>query len=54
MTQPGTRGWIDVSVIVRHGMPHRPDNPPIVLERAILRPLGGHQPGPAAPAEAAP
>ena len=35
MTQPGTRGWIDVSVTVRHGMPHWPDNPPIVLERVM-------------------
>jgi len=26
-------GWIDVSVTVRHGMPHWPDNPPVVLER---------------------
>lgn len=35
MTQPGARGWIDVSVTVRHGMPHWPDNPPIVLERVM-------------------
>jgi len=28
-------GWIDVSVTVRHGMPHWPDNPPIILERAM-------------------
>ncbi len=28
-------GWIDVSVTVRAGMPHWPDNPPIVLERAM-------------------
>jgi arylformamidase len=28
-------GWIDVSVTVRHGMPHWPDNPPVVLERAM-------------------
>jgi arylformamidase len=27
--------WIDVSVTVRHGMPHWPDDPPIVLERAL-------------------
>lgn len=27
--------WIDVSVTVRHGMPHWPDNPPIVLERVM-------------------
>ena len=25
--------WLDVSVTVRHGMPHWPGNPPIVLER---------------------
>ena len=35
MTQPGVTGWIDVSVTVRHGMPHWPDNPPIVLERVM-------------------
>ena len=34
MTLTG-EGWIDVSVTVRHGMPHWPDNPPIVLERAM-------------------
>jgi arylformamidase len=28
------RSWIDVSVTVRSGMPHWPDNPPIYLERA--------------------
>jgi arylformamidase len=28
------RPWIDVSVTVRTGMPHWPDNPPIYLERA--------------------
>jgi arylformamidase len=27
--------WIDVSVTVRHGMPHWPGNPPIVLERVL-------------------
>jgi arylformamidase len=27
--------WIDVSVTVRHGMPHWPDNPPIVLQRVL-------------------
>ena len=27
--------WIDVSVTVRHGMPHWPGNPPIVLERSM-------------------
>ena len=35
MTQPVVTGWIDVSVTVRHGMPHWPDNPPIVLERVM-------------------
>ena len=35
MTIPDESGWIDVSVTVRHGMPHWPDNPPIVLERAM-------------------
>ena len=34
MTQPGVTDWIDVSVTVRHGMPHWPDNRPIVLEAA--------------------
>ena len=28
-------GWIDVSVTVRHGMAHWPDNPPVILERAM-------------------
>jgi arylformamidase len=27
--------WIDASVTVRHGMPHWPGNPPIVLERVL-------------------
>ena len=35
MTQPGVTELIDVSVTVRHGMPHWPDNPPIVLERVL-------------------
>jgi arylformamidase len=35
MTQPDATDWIDVSVTVRHGMPHWPDNPPIVLERVM-------------------
>jgi kynurenine formamidase len=35
MTGPDATGWIDVSVTVRHGMPHWPDNPPIVLERVM-------------------
>jgi arylformamidase len=28
-------GWIDVSVTIRHGMAHWPDNPPIVVERQL-------------------
>jgi arylformamidase len=35
MTEPGATEWIDVSVTVRHGMPHWPDNPPIVMQRAM-------------------
>jgi arylformamidase len=35
MTQSDVSSWIDVSVTVRHGMPHWPDNPPIVLERVM-------------------
>jgi arylformamidase len=35
MTDPEMTAWIDVSVTVRHGMPHWPDNPPIVLERVL-------------------
>ena len=35
MTESGEAGWIDVSVTVRHGMPHWPDNPPIVMQRAM-------------------
>jgi arylformamidase len=35
VTDPATTDWIDVSVTVRHGMPHWPDNPPIVLERVM-------------------
>ena len=27
--------WIDVAVTVRPGMPHWPDNPPIVLQRVM-------------------
>ncbi len=27
--------WIDVSVAIRHGMVHWPDNPPIVVERVM-------------------
>ena len=35
MTDDGDAAWIDVSVTVRHGMPHWPDNPPIVMQRAM-------------------
>jgi len=28
-------GWIDVSVTVRHGMPHWPDDPPVIIERVM-------------------
>jgi arylformamidase len=28
-------GWIDVSVTVRHGMPHWPDDPPVVVQRTL-------------------
>jgi arylformamidase len=35
MTESGEAEWIDVSVTVRHGMPHWPDNPPIVMQRAM-------------------
>ena len=35
MTEDGAAAWIDVSVTVRHGMPHWPDNPPIVMQRAM-------------------
>ena len=31
---PQMTDWIDVSVTVKHGMPHWPDNPPIVLALA--------------------
>jgi arylformamidase len=35
VTQPDVTSWIDVSVTIRHGMPHWPDNPPIVLKRVM-------------------
>jgi arylformamidase len=35
VSEPGEPAWIDVSVTVRHGMPHWPDNPPIVMERTM-------------------
>jgi len=35
VAHPETTDWIDVSVTVRHGMPHWPDNPPIVFERVM-------------------
>ena len=41
MTADGDQAWIDVSVTVRHGMPHWPDNPPIVMQRPMEL-LRGH------------
>jgi len=41
MTEDGDAAWIDVSVTVRHGMPHWPDNPPIVMQRPMEL-LRGH------------
>jgi arylformamidase len=35
MDESEAAGWIDVSVTVRHGMPHWPDNPPVALERVM-------------------
>ena len=35
MTEWTAADWTDVSVTVRSGMPHWPDNPPIVLERVM-------------------
>ena len=35
MTEFAATDWIDVSVTVRSGMPHWPDNPPIVMERVM-------------------
>jgi arylformamidase len=35
MTESGEGAWIDVSVTVRHGMVHWPDNPPVALQRAM-------------------
>lgn len=35
MAQSLAGGWIDVSVTVRSGMPHWPDNPPVVVERVM-------------------
>jgi arylformamidase len=35
VTEAAETAWIDVSVTVRHGMPHWPDNPPIVMQRAM-------------------
>jgi kynurenine formamidase len=29
-------GWIDVSVSLRSGMVHWPDNPPVRIDRALL------------------
>ena len=35
-------GWIDVSVPIATGMAHWPDNPPVVLERALDMDHGAH------------
>jgi arylformamidase len=35
MAESHEAAWIDVSVTVKHGMPHWPDNPPIIMERAM-------------------
>jgi arylformamidase len=35
MTHVEVTDWVDVSVTVRHGMPHWPDNPPIALQRVL-------------------
>jgi arylformamidase len=40
-TENDDQAWIDVSVTVRHGMPHWPDNPPIVMQRPMEL-LRGH------------
>jgi arylformamidase len=36
----GTEAWIDVSVPLRTGMVHWPDNPPVVIERTLDIELG--------------
>jgi arylformamidase len=33
--EEGSRRWIDVSVRLRNGMPHWPDNPPVRIERLL-------------------
>jgi kynurenine formamidase len=33
---PEITGWIDVSVTVRHGMPHWPGHPPIARPRLTV------------------
>ncbi len=35
MIQPEMAPWIEVSVTVRHGMPHWPDNAPVVFKRSM-------------------
>jgi hypothetical protein len=50
-----------VSVTIKHGLPHWPENPPVILERflelaparAMLRPVGERSPGRTVSAEAA-
>lgn len=33
MVEPGKSDWIDISVPIRNGMVHWPDDPPVVIER---------------------
>ena len=40
VTELDETAWIDVSVTVRHGMAHWPDNPPIVMQRSMDIGLG--------------
>jgi hypothetical protein len=35
MTHAEVMDWSDAPVTVRHGMPHRPGNPPLVLQRVL-------------------
>ena len=35
MTETGSAAWVDVSVTLRNGMPHWPDDPPVAVERAM-------------------
>ena len=33
MVEPGKLYWIDISIPIRNGMVHWPDDPPVVIER---------------------